>query len=64
MRIHACFLDKDCRRWGAPKRLHIFTKRWNIGIAFTPGDRFAHRPDKRSQWVSVSKKAKYKRKYR
>lgn len=29
--VHACILDADCRRWGSPRRLHLFTP-WGVLI--------------------------------
>lgn len=26
--FHWCLLDAECREWGAPNRIHVFTPRW------------------------------------
>lgn len=38
--IHFCPLDRECRKYGAPVRLHVGVGKYHLGIAFTPGSRF------------------------
>lgn len=53
--LHACgwlSFDRNCRAFGAP-RIHIITPLRNIGIAVTPGAKFAGRRDDPARWLQV-----------
>lgn len=44
---HACFLDKECMAYGAPKRLALYNRWWRLSISFTKGSRFAGMPKRK-----------------
>lgn len=52
MKIHVCTGWGECACW----RLNISAKRYWIGIALTPGSRFASKLDGPATWLSVHKK--------
>ncbi len=45
MRLHACFLRRDCRRFGVVLRVHFDTPWGYLGIALVPGSGSIHRHD-------------------
>ena len=50
MKVHFCPLDRECREFDPPWRLHINTDRWHFAVAVRPRSKFAYidRPDR---WV-------------
>lgn len=36
IRVHLCTFSRNCRRWKAPPRLHVSTRRWHFMLALTP----------------------------
>lgn len=56
MKVHCCLLDKDCRKYGAPARIHLITEKRNIGIALRPSDRFMERRKNAPNFVSYDPK--------
>jgi hypothetical protein len=39
--VHCCLIDKQCRSYGAPPRLHVNTPWLHVGVALRPSARFA-----------------------
>lgn len=57
MKIHCCLLDKQCRSFGAPLRLHIDARKYHYTIALTPDARlFRH---EKSTWFARDKKKEH-----
>jgi hypothetical protein len=42
VKLHCCLIDKDCRQYGVPPRLHLDTRWFHAAIALRPSARFAH----------------------
>lgn len=52
--IHCCGLDKYCRDYaGRLWRLHVNSPWWHLGIALTPGTRYA--TSEKDDWISFHK---------
>jgi hypothetical protein len=45
VRLHACFLSRDCRRFGVVWRVHLDTPWGHFGMALVPGSGFVDRHD-------------------
>lgn len=61
MKVHFCPLDSDCRRTGAPPRLHVFTARHTFTLALTPNARWTKAADNQgnrpftTHWIELRK---------
>ena len=53
MKIHVCRFDEECRRWGAPTRIHLSGFGWNLGVALNRESRFVRDLDGRPRWFDV-----------
>jgi hypothetical protein len=64
--VHCCLLDKECRQYDPPKRIHLNTPWFHLAFALTPGSKFAGRIDvnqypekivsiERAHWTSLKK---------
>jgi hypothetical protein len=56
MHLHVCVLDAECRKYGAPNRVYIHTRRGVLTVAFSAGSRMA-RLGRRSQWVTYDRRS-------
>lgn len=53
MKIHCCLFDRHCRSFGAPKRVHVTTRRHFLTVALSPDSRVQKRGTHWSEMKSV-----------
>jgi hypothetical protein len=55
--LHCCLLDKQCRLWGAPWRVHAITPWFFFAFALKPSHKFAGKVgDSKSYWTHTGRR--------